>query len=325
MENEIQAIQSILDTLFPVCELHDERAETEIELALKDIYAFSVSSCEGLPSQILTAMDQRLNRDQASQLHIILRLLANRWGTLLLCGRHCLSSTLVPTAFIHLPPAQRASVLRSWYASSLPQFRKVFKGIKSLLLSATMTWLDPHTHGSPLLTAMAYPVSDPYRPAHPRPAALDAERAVTASLIDLKGKPEADISVKEAAAMLRSKGLMVVFPPSPHTGGSTTEETSSAAEGHVASTVWASNPSFTVVCDAIVVGSGAGGGVAASRLAAAGLKVVVVEKGGFVAAADMTGREGEAFGSMMECGGLLTTEDGCTSVLAGSTLGGGTR
>eukprot|EP00038_Savillea_parva_P010523 m.190935 g.190935 ORF g.190935 m.190935 type:complete len:777 (+) comp18178_c0_seq1:135-2465(+) len=76
--------------------------------------------------------------------------------------------------------------------------------------------------------------------------------------------------------------------------------------------------------DCVVVGSGAGGGVAAAMLSEAGLSVIVLEKGPLVDLADMTTREQPAYESMYEKGGLLTTSDGAMGILAGSTMGGGT-
>lgn len=80
----------------------------------------------------------------------------------------------------------------------------------------------------------------------------------------------------------------------------------------------------TIDCDVVVIGSGAGGGVAAGVLAQAGLQVVVLEKGGYCNESDFTHREYEAFRAMYENAGLLTTSDLGVVVLAGSTLGGGT-
>lgn len=74
----------------------------------------------------------------------------------------------------------------------------------------------------------------------------------------------------------------------------------------------------------LIIGSGAGGGVVAGELSAAGLDVLVVEKGGYFAEADYTGQEVAGYNSLYEKQGALTTADVCMSVLAGSTLGGGT-
>lgn len=76
--------------------------------------------------------------------------------------------------------------------------------------------------------------------------------------------------------------------------------------------------------DALVIGSGAGGGVVAGELSAAGIDVIVAEKGGYSTGADFHGRELESYRSLYERKGVLTTADLGVTMLAGSTLGGGT-
>jgi len=80
----------------------------------------------------------------------------------------------------------------------------------------------------------------------------------------------------------------------------------------------------TLSCDVVVVGSGAGGGVVAAELTAAGKDVIVLEKGGYRNEADFTHQEGDALETMYDAGGLLATSDLGLVVLQGSTLGGGT-
>ncbi len=80
----------------------------------------------------------------------------------------------------------------------------------------------------------------------------------------------------------------------------------------------------TLTCQTVVVGSGAGGGVVAGELAAAGEDVIVVEKGPYLDRGDFTGREVEMMDRLYEQNGALTTRSGSVSVLAGSCLGGGT-
>ena len=81
---------------------------------------------------------------------------------------------------------------------------------------------------------------------------------------------------------------------------------------------------LTLTADVVVVGSGAGGGVLAGELAAAGKDVVVVEKGGYYSESDFTGREAEMTQKLYLRRGTLATKDLGMVVLAGSCLGGGT-
>jgi choline dehydrogenase-like flavoprotein len=80
----------------------------------------------------------------------------------------------------------------------------------------------------------------------------------------------------------------------------------------------------TLEADVIVVGAGAGGGVIAAELAAAGRSVLVLEAGPAVDEATMPRTEIEAFSRLYLNHGLLATWDGAISMLAGSGVGGGT-
>ena len=80
----------------------------------------------------------------------------------------------------------------------------------------------------------------------------------------------------------------------------------------------------TLEADVVVVGSGAGGGVIAAELTRAGRSVVVLEAGPFVDEATMPTDELDAYDRLYLDHGLLTTWDGSVTMLAGTTVGGGT-
>lgn len=80
----------------------------------------------------------------------------------------------------------------------------------------------------------------------------------------------------------------------------------------------------TLEADAVVVGSGAGGGVVAAVLAERGLKVVVLEAGGAFAEQDFPLLELWAYRNLYYRGGPQPTADFNFSLLAGACYGGGT-
>lgn len=79
----------------------------------------------------------------------------------------------------------------------------------------------------------------------------------------------------------------------------------------------------TIVCDVVVVGSGAGGGTAAAVLAEAGLDVVILEAGEYHDDRDFDGSERTGF-SQLYAGAPGVTAEGQIQLVAGRGLGGGT-
>lgn len=305
-----RVLVSLIDTYFPRCRVSKEASASGLPPEdLEEFYSYKGSDSQGIALKVLEAIETRLPPDSRKELFTLFWLLNNRIGTLLLAGRTAFNP-LIPAAFPDLPFSSRERVLLAWSQSSNPKFRKAFFGLKCLLMSTLFTLLTPEGT-SPVLEAVRYHTTDPTRPPQPLPQATAAERCIAAALANLADCDGSQAGIARAAASLSANRFDIHWP------------------GHrddpVNPTLWRERPDFVVTADVVVVGSGAGGGVTAARLAAAGLRVVVVEKASFVPAERMSLREGESFGEMMESGGLLTTENGAMSVLAGSTVGGGTR
>lgn len=90
---------------------------------------------------------------------------------------------------------------------------------------------------------------------------------------------------------------------------------------HVGSTL---TEDLTLEADVVIVGTGAGGGVTAEILAAAGLRVVMLEEGAHRKTEEVPMREAWAFSRLYREGGAIPTRDGSLTVVQGRTVGGST-
>jgi choline dehydrogenase-like flavoprotein len=83
-------------------------------------------------------------------------------------------------------------------------------------------------------------------------------------------------------------------------------------------------PTLRFEADVAIVGSGAGGGIVAARLARAGLRVLVLEEGPDRLGPRTPSLEGEAWRDLMLDRGTTGPRDQSITMLAGATVGGGT-
>ncbi len=84
------------------------------------------------------------------------------------------------------------------------------------------------------------------------------------------------------------------------------------------------NRTWKLSTDAVVIGSGAGGAVAAAELAKNGWKVVLIEEGPYLTPAQFTGDEFHSQRRLYRDAGFIVTEDQTLSIVQGRTLGGST-
>ena len=79
-----------------------------------------------------------------------------------------------------------------------------------------------------------------------------------------------------------------------------------------------------VEADVCVIGSGAGGAVTAARLARAGLRVVVLEEGGYFTSERFTMSEEDCYPNLYQEAGTRTTKDLSVAIFQGRAVGGTT-
>jgi choline dehydrogenase-like flavoprotein len=197
------------------------------------------------------------------------------------------------TPFHALTPALKDRMLVAWAESSLPQARTLYQLLRQLTL--VTHYGDPATHAA-----------IGYRGAlHTRAPAVAWEGPAHALDITA-GHQEATA----AEPVLRAPAKAPTAVPRALPDGVITAATFRNAS--------------VIAADAIIIGSGAGGAVAAARLAEAGKTVVILEAGEFIPSDEFTELEGSMTQRLYAEGGLRATDDLSVGMVQGATVGGST-
>jgi len=163
---------------------------------------------------------------------------------------------------------------------------------------------------------------------------LDADLAGRTAL--LLGLADADPDAKLGLTQLKALTMLLFYGAPDETTGRNANWEAIGYPGPVSAAPTAeeapktiellglSGTSETLTCDVVIVGSGAGGAVIAAECARAGKSVLVLEMGQYKNEQDFNQLEVQGYQEMYYGGGLAASESGSISVLAGSTLGGGT-
>ena len=192
-----------------------------------------------------------------------------------------------PRRFSTLPAGEQDAMLREWERSSLGLRRTVYQALRRLVLS---TWYaHPASHA-----AIGY-----LPPLFTREPAFDWEGPAA------DGDPDGAVALTRAAP-----------PPT------TQYSSATPPRGIIAGTEI--DDDTVLRADACIIGSGAGGGVMAARLAEAGLDVIVLEEGGYYAGTDFDDDELRLAPLLYADAGARATDDLSIVMLQGRCVGGGT-
>lgn len=202
-------------------------------------------------------------------------------------------TSAIPVRFSRMAPARQDAWLAGWETSRIPARRTIFQALRRLILSTFYS--DPETYAE-----------IGYRgPLHDRAPAVAWE-----------GPADGVTSDEEPIARGRgaeSRILAVVPHDAPEDAwmARMTEGASLGADTRLRA-------------DVCVVGTGAGGAVAAARLAAAGFDVIVMEEGGWWRGEEFTEHEPSMTSALYAEAGARATDDLAVPMLQGRAVGGGT-
>ncbi|XP_058103744.1 long-chain-alcohol oxidase FAO4A-like [Magnolia sinica] len=296
---EMESLTAICDTFLPSIESYCQGNES-----LHTFYRTSASMA-GTPEYLGGYISSRLKHPALWLLRLAMWFLSTWYGTFVICGIGSLS-TQFPyfQRFSQVLQHKREEIALSWSISSFFLYRMLFKAFKFLTLLFFFTQVNEKNE-NPSWEALGYKGPDPDFIRTPQ------------DQIEVETEAEATHFGPLYKAIINTENPRYVISEALRKAGFPV----SIRRQHLGKRTRASYP--TIQCDAVVVGSGSGGGVVAGVLAKSGYKVLVLEKGNYYARDNLSLLEGPTMDQMYEGGGLLATKDLGVVVLAGSAVGGG--
>ncbi|KAL1363186.1 hypothetical protein HN51_011387 [Arachis hypogaea] len=287
---EMESLASICEVVIPpLPPLKDEEDELNNKDVTKSFSNISASQ-HPYPHEVAEILVKRGLIEAVILIRVILWVLATRLGTLLLCGSLSFGGKWpFINNFSNMGLEKREKVVQKWLKHRfLTPIRLAFAYIKVLCVYCFFSSVD-EKGDNPAWKAIGYEVAADEKQKN----VSNNKRPLQKGIIETM-QEQSDSTLQQSLA---KKGLNVTMDTKTNT--------------------------LKLKCDAVVVGSGCGGGVAASVLSSAGHKVVVLEKGNYFASQDYSSLEGPSMDQLYETGGILASVDSRILVLAGSTVGGG--
>jgi choline dehydrogenase-like flavoprotein len=204
--------------------------------------------------------------------------------------------------FTRLGPDEQDAVLKGWEESWLPARRTVFQALRRLIFSTYYSRPASHRgigyrgplHGRGLQLPWEGPLPGEQSDAEP------------VARIPLEEWPAREVDPDRSSPEERAARGRTDHVPAGITQGRDLSSETKLRAG---------------VC---VIGTGAGGAVAAARLSRAGHDVVLLEEGGYYTAGDFTEEEGPMTARLYAEAGMRGTDDLSVAVFQGRSVGGGT-
>jgi choline dehydrogenase-like flavoprotein len=192
--------------------------------------------------------------------------------------------------FPRLSPERQDTMLARWATSPVGLARAIYQGVRRLILAVYYSLPESFADIGYL------------GPLHEREPSYPWEGPVPGEPVPNVEDPVAHIAV--GAPWSPVAATVPLRPPAPSR---------------------ATPPGDTrLTADVVVIGSGAGGAVAAARLAEAGRDVVLLEEGSLVDVDELTELEGDMTERLYAEGGMRATDDLSIVLLQGAAVGGGT-